>query len=885
MRNDRRDPDALLKHLLEEERAATRGRLKIYLGMAAGVGKTYSMLSDAIVEKERGVDIILGYLEPHGRAETEALGTRFERVPLRDVEYRGVHLSEVDTAAIIRRQPQTVLIDELPHTNAPGSRHAKRWEDIEELLAAGINVATTVNIQHLESLRDVVAQITGIAVQETVPDSFLANADEIELVDITPEELLQRLESGKIYKPEKIDGALKNFFQKGHLIALRELLLRRAADTVDVQLQSLRRAQGAKNIWPTTPRVLVAVGPTRFASKLVRAAARLAFNLRAELVAVNVSTPREIGLSPEARALAARALSLAESLGAETVQSAADDIGAELIHVAREKNANVIVIGKPLRLRFRDYFFGSPVDELIRKSGDIDIYVVRAEKEDPVRRQYAAVRQKITSYSFAMTTLALAIATGICFLIYPAFELSNLIMVYLLGTAWVAATYSRREAVFAAIASVFLFDFFFVPPRWTFAVSDIQYAVTFAVMLVIGLLISTLTLRRREQAHVVLERERRTSALYELTRRLAIATTLDDVAAAAERQVALLFPAKTMLLHPSGADRLEPVRDSDFHVPNDEKGVAAWASQHGKTAGKGTDTLPGANGTYFPLNTGKLSTAVLGVFAEDPLDFDQIQILEAISHLLASSIGRIEQQAEAQASRVKVEREEVRNLLLSSVSHDLRTPLAAIAGSASVVLADPALSPGSRDLVRDISNESSRLGLIVRNILDLTRLESGDLELNQEWQSVEELVGIALERTASLLGTRTVQLHLPAGLPLLHVDGLLLEQLLINLFENAGRHTPENTRIEVSARLEPDWVVIEIADNGPGVIEGQEDRIFERLFTASTRAGGTGLGLTICRAIAEAHGGSISASNRASGGACFVIKLPREKSQPEVVHD
>jgi len=885
VQNERPDPDALLKRVLTEERAATRGRLKVYLGMAAGVGKTYSMLSDAAAEKERGVDVVLGYLEPHGRAETDALGTHFERIPLRDIEYKGIRLSEVDTEAILKRKPQTVLIDELPHSNAPGSRHAKRWQDIEELLSAGINVSTTVNIQHLESLQEVVSQITGIAVQETVPDSFLANADEIELVDITPEELLQRLEAGKIYKPDKIDTALKNFFQKGHLVALRELVLRRTADTVDVQLQTLRRAQGVKNVWPTNPRVLVAVGPTRFAAKLVRAAARLAFNLRAELVAVNVTTPREIGLSSEARGLAARALSLAESLGAETVQTAADDIGAELIRVARDKNANVIVIGKPLRFRLREYIFGSPVDELIRKSGDIDIYVVRTEKEDLVRRQYAAVRRTISKHSFAMTALALAVSTAACFLMYPMFELSNLIMVYLLSTAWVAANYGRIEATLATVISILIFDFCFVPPRWTFAVTDIQYLVTFGVMLVIGLLISTLTLRRREQANVVIERERRTAALYELTRHLAVATSLSDVAAAAERQVSLLFSAKTVLFSPNAANQLEPVTEPAIDMSSDEKGVATWSSQHGKTAGKGTDTLVGAKGTYFPLNTGKPPLTVLGVFSETALDFDQLQILEAISHLLASSIGRIKQESEVHSSRLKVEREKIRNLLLSSVSHDLRTPLAAIAGSASVILDDPALSPGSSELAKNISNEASRLGLIVRNILDLTLLESGDLELNREWQSVEELLGIALERTSSLLGKRTVKLNIPNDLPLLHVDGLLLEQLLINLFENAARHTPENTHIEVAAHLEPDWIRIEYSDNGPGFPHGQENRVLDRSFTANKSAGGTGLGLTICRAIAEVHGGSITASNRPGGGAQFVIKLPREKTQPEVVHD
>ena len=563
MNGSRPNPDSLLKRAQSEQRGSTRGKLKIYLGMAAGVGKTFAMLSDALTEQKRGVRVLAGYIEPHGRAETEELAKQLPNISPRVLEYRGITLHEFDLDQALAQKPEIILVDELAHTNAPNSRHIKRYQDIEELCAKGINVFTTLNIQHIESLRDVISNITGVEVQETVPDSVLAQADEIELIDIPPDELLQRLEAGKIYKHEKVDTALRNFFRKGNLVALREIVLRHAADTVDAQLRSYRTLEGVDEIWATNPRVLVSVAPTKFAVRLVHAAIRLARNLKAPLVALTVETPRTRQASEIDRAHAERALASAARAEAEIIRVSGYDIVQEVIRVAKETNATIIVVGKPMRSKLREFIFGSIVDDLVRQSGKIDILVVQGSADEGGSLRTIPAAAQFSRSSVLQSMLWVVLATAVCFLAYPFFELSNLVMIYLLAVAWVASHHGRIESVIASILSVAAFDFFFVPPRWTFAVSDAQYAVTFAVMLVVALLISSLALKLKAQSELALDRERNTRTLFEFNQRLSVCRSLEEAANVTAEMMRKYFGLESLLYWPEGAGELRALNRTE----------------------------------------------------------------------------------------------------------------------------------------------------------------------------------------------------------------------------------------------------------------------------------------------------------------------------------
>ncbi len=889
MSDERPDPDALLRRVATEEARASRGRLKIFFGAAPGVGKTYAMLEAARAKKAAGVDVVVGWVETHRRAETAALAEGFERLPPREVEHRGVRLAEFDIDAALARRPGLLLLDELAHTNAPGSRHPKRWQDARELLDAAMDVWTTLNVQHLESVNDLVERVTGVVVRETLPDNLLDEADEVEFVDLPPEDLLRRLAEGRVYLPDQAARAVKQFFRKGNLTALRELALRRTAEHVDADVQDYRRDHSIEATWPVTERVLVSIRPNPESGRLVRAARRLAARLRAEWIAVFVESPGQRPLSAAERSDLAAAFSLAEQLGAETATLSGPSVSEALLSFARQRNISKIVVGKPAHGRWRDRLRGSLVDAIVRASGDIDVFIVSGERADATRpAQGLAGPLSARPVRYAWSAAVVALCSLVCWSMLGRFDRSNLVMVYLLGVSFVASRHGRGPSALAAVLSVAAFDFFFVPPHLTFAVSDSQYVVTFAVMLVVSLLISTLAARVRAQADFARQREQRTQVLYAMSRDLAAARTTEEVAWAASRHVAEVFEGDASLLvptesglRPAGAP--EPLGDAR------EGAVAQWAFDHGQMAGLGTDTLPGASATWVPLRGTQAVLGVLGIRPDPgllPLRPDQLDLLQALTRQAASGLERARLAEEAQRARIAAEAERLRSTLLSSVSHDLRTPLATITGAASSLLQDASLGDGSRrELQEAIYEEAVRLNRLVTNLLDMTRLESGTLQLSRDWHSLEELVGSALARLEPTLKGRTVRTRVPQDLPLVPVDGILVEQALVNLLENAAKHTDPPGAIEVTARAEDGSVVVEVADEGPGLPAGTEEQVFEKFYRAESRRRGFGLGLPICRAIATAHGGHIRAERREPRGTRFLLDLPLGQAPPPARED
>jgi two-component system sensor histidine kinase KdpD len=884
VRSERPDPDALLKGLQRDEATRSRGRLKVFLGASAGVGKTYAMLSEAHERIERGEGVLVGYVETHGRRETETLLDGLPLLPRRTVDYRGVKVEEFDLDEALSRRPGLILVDELAHTNAPGSRHTKRWQDVEELLEAGIDVHSAMNVQHLESLNDAVAQITGVFVKETVPDALLERADEIEVVDIPPEELRQRLREGKVYVPDRIEHALEGFFQTGNLVALRELALRRAADRVDAEMQRIRSEQGVHGLWPGRPRVVVCIAPNRLAMRVVRVAARLAAASHAQTVAVYVESDRQSNRTPEEHDHAREALRLAESLGIETVTLGGHDIASELLNFARRRNADLVVVGKPIKPRWRELAFGSVVDEVVRRSGEIDVHVITGEEKEGKRKLMLAppASSRFRPRQIALTLAIVALATGVCSLLSPFLAPANLIMVYLLGVAVVASRFGAVEAVIASLASVLMFDIAFVPPKGTFAVSDTQYVLTFAIMLAVALLISRLTLRQREQAVASSSRERRTAALFSLTRQMAQSRDKREMATAAALEIGGVFETEIAILVPrdEGLDPLAPSSSRFEESPNDQA-AALWSFRNNDIAGCGTQTLPSVRGLFLPLRGAQGPVGVLAYLVRDPskpLDPVKRNFLETFASSLGLALERATLAKEYHEARVQAESERTRNALLSSISHDLRTPLTSIAGAASALVQ----RKEGGELAETIYQESLRLNLQVQNLLDMTRLQSGEIRPKYEWHSLEEIVGSARARTRELIGNRPVDVSIPSDLPLLEVDASMIEKLLVNLFENAATHTPSGTRIEVTARLLSESLSLVFADNGPGIPPGQEVAIFERFAQAGGDHQGLGLGLAICRAIMRLHKGRIWARNRSQGGAEFLVEFPKPASPPEV---
>lgn len=889
MLDERPDPDALLERVKAEEAKQRRGKLKIFFGAAPGVGKTFSMLEAGRRLAKDGLDVVIGYVEPHSRPETQALVLGLDVLPRAEVNYRGTKLLEFDREAAIARRPQLLLVDELAHTNAPGMVHAKRWQDVVEVLDAGIDVYTTLNVQHLECLSDVVAQITGVQIRETVPDSVFEQADEVELVDLAPDDLLERLREGKVYIAQEAERALQNYFTKGNLIALRELAMRKAAERVGAQMEDYREAHAVVGTWPARERLLVCVGPSPFATRLVRATRRMAVGLQAPWVAVHVETPADAQLAPDDTERLTQTLRLVGQLGGETATLSGHNLVDELLHYARSRNVTKIIVGKPKKPRWKEWFEGSLVYELARKCGDIDLYVISGDPE-PAHR--STVRPAMTGSprrGYLWAVLAVAACTGIGLLLREYVAATNLIMVYLLAVVGVALRLGRGPAILTSILGVAAFDFFFIPPHLTFAVNDTQYLFTFAAMLITAVVIGTLTARVKFQAESARRRERRTASLYAISRLLAASQSRDQIARAAVQHVAGAVEARAGVLLSDAQHRLVPLgADGEgFALGPHEQAVAQWVFDHGQAAGLGTGTLPGAEGIYLPVIASHGTVGVLGVIPKEArrsFSPDQIHLLETFAGLTALAIERTDLAGEAERIRLQMETERLRSSLLSAVSHDLRTPLSVVTGAASTLLeSDPELDPAVRhELLASILGEAERLNRLVANLLDMTRLEAGALEVRREWQSLEELVGVALARLTRQLQEHEVLIELPPDLPLVPLDELLLQQVFVNLLENAAKYAPPGLPIEIRASAVEGMLQVEVADRGPGLPGHDLERVFDKFYRTPDSSGrpGAGLGLAICRGIVELHGGQIGAENRPGGGAVFRFTLPLGKAPP-----
>ncbi|WP_425616004.1 DUF4118 domain-containing protein [Anatilimnocola sp. NA78] len=895
MNESRPNPDVLLSQVQAEMARAHRGQLRIFFGYAAGVGKTYAMLQEARSRRGAGLDVVVGYVEPHGRQETESLLAGFEVIPPRTVMYRDLQLREFDLDAALARKPALILVDELAHTNAEGSRHAKRWQDVEELLAAGIDVYSTLNVQHIESLNDVVAQITGVAVRETLPDDVFDRADEIELIDITPEQLVERLQAGKIYLPAQAQRAIQSFFQRSNLVALREISLRRSADRVGEDVRSERDTRGERTTWPTNDKLLVCVSPSPQSAKLIRTAKRMASALHAEWIAAHVDNIPL--LSSAAREQLTSNLRLAEQLGAETVTLGGANAAEEIVTYARDQNVTKIIAGKTETPRWQSLLFGSFLDSLLRQSGEIDVYVIRGQvtrgNGEAATTRPANTPKPFDWRPYGWTTLIVAVCSLVAAVMFW-FELaeSNLAMTLLLGVVAAAAWYGRGPGIYASVIAVLIFDFCFVPPQLTLAVSDVQYLITFAVMLAIAIAISTLTARIRGQVLAARQQQRRAETLYRLSRQLAAVSGSEFLLNLAAKQIAELFRGEVATYLPADDEQLQVRVGKNTAIarqPN-SLGVAQWVMTNEQTAGLGTETLPHSAAMFIPLVGSQSTMGVLAVRPEDPELLrvpEQKQMLEACAGQLALALERDRLALEASQVMLEAETERLRSSLLSSVSHDLRTPLSSIAGASSSLLQSTtaADAPVRQELLQSIFDEANRLNRLVDNLLEMTKIESAGLQVHKQWEVVEEIVGAALHRLDDALASRTVTVKIPPQLPLVEMDGLLIEQVLINLLDNALKYTPADSPLEIVVTSDARACTISVCDRGAGIRADDERRIFEKFYRGEaaesrSRGVGSGLGLAICKAIVETHGGQIRAENRAGGGACFVFSLPATHTPP-----
>ncbi len=875
--------------LLQSLGGANRGRLKIFFGAAAGVGKTYTMLEAARAARAAGIDLVIGYVEFHGRLETERFVTGMEQLPLLEVDYRGILRAEFDLDAALARHPAIVVVDELAHSNVvdgrPKQRHAKRWQDVEELLAAGISVWTTVNVQHLESLNDVVTGITGVRQRETISDRIFDQADDVELIDLPPSDLLARLQAGKVYSVEHASPATKQYFREPNLLALRELALRRTADRVSTESRQYKDRERVSKPWLARDRFLVAIALDDQAEQLIRVGKRFADALDAEWLVVCVETPAMLNLGEQARNRRVNILRLAESLGAQTVTLDGPSASAALAEYAQLRNVTRIVVGEPRRFGLKALFRPSTATKLVRAGGGFDVSVIArrpVSRSEPLRSE--APEHKGPNWGIYAAALGISLAcTALAAVMYPYFELTNLVMVYLLGATIAALRLGRGPASVAAVVNILAFDFFFVPPRFSFAVANIQYVVTFGVMLAVTLIIANLGASVTAQTRAAGKRERRTALLYAMSRELVSTRSLEDLARIAVKHVAETFASRTVVLVPDANGRLQHPKSSPTagSLLGADLSVAQWVYDRGTPAGLGTDTLPAVGAQYLPL---KGSHHVLGVLAVEPMQRrrlllpEQRHLIETFAAQIALALERARLQEEAEQSRVTAETEGLRNTLLASISHDLRTPLAVITGASSA-LSDPSMSfdqEARRSLTAQIEAKSKEMAEIISNVLDLMRLESGQFSLRLDWVMIEDLVNSAVQRLGTRLLEHTVDLQVPADLAPAHVDGSLVLQVFTNLLENVIRHTPAGTRVIVSAAAEGAFLRVNIDDTGPGLPAGDLERLFAKFHRGrdETSAGGAGLGLSICRAILAAHGGQIDASQRPGGGARFSFTLP-----------
>ena len=885
----RPSPEALLEAARREEGRV--GKLRIFVGAAPGVGKTYEMLQSARARIKDGYDVIVGVVETHGRKETEALLEGLETVPRQRVEYRGQSLEEMDLDAIIARHPQIVLVDELAHTNAPGSRHPKRYLDVEELLSHGIDVYSTVNIQHIESLNDVVAQITHVRVRETVPDSVFDRADAVELVDLTPDDLIQRLKEGKVYVPRQAERALEHFFSPANLTALRELALRRTADRVDEQLLTQMQAGAIPGPWAAGERILVCVSEDPRAAGLVRYAKRLADRLHGPWTALYVEGRRSLQHSEEERDRIADTLRLAESLGGEavTIPSAERKIADDVIGYAESHNVTHIIIGKSSRSRWFEILHGSVVHELVRRSGNISVHVIAGDAVggEPIPKKTVRTDDGAETFDlrrYLVALMVVGVALGVSEAIQPWLGIENVDLVFLTAVVGVAVRYGLLPSLVASIAASLCYNFFFLPPIYTFTITDPTNVVAFFFFIVMAVIVSNVAARVRTQAVAAVSRARTTESLYAFSRKLAGAGTLDDVLWATAYQAALMLKVRVVLLLPEN----DAIAVKAGYPPEDtldeaDLAAARWAWQSNRAAGRGSDTLPGAKRLFLPMHTGRGAVGVVGLDSDKSgplLTPDRRRLLDALMDQAALAVERVRLVEDLDRAKRTVETDRLRSALLTSISHDLKTPLAGILGAASALrdLSGALDEQAKSDLVATIIDESERLNRFIANLLDMTRLESGAIVPNSALHDLGESVGSALERTSKILARHRVEVDLAKNLPMVEIDPVLFEQVLFNLLDNAAKYAPPGTTVRIQSWRDRDSIGLQVLDEGDGILPGDLEQIFDKFYRArkvdQVRAG-TGLGLAISRGFIEAMHGTISAANRTDRtGAVFTIRLP-----------
>ena len=925
MFDTRPNPDQLLEKINKEAEKQNRGRLKIFFGACAGVGKTFAMLNAARNLQLENVDVIVGIVETHGRAGTAAQLPGLAVLPLKILSYRGRELTEFNLDAALARKPVLILMDELAHSNVEGSRHPKRWQDIEELLSAGIDVYSTLNVQHLESLNDIVGQITGIRVTETIPDKVFDMADEVTLVDLPAEELLQRLQEGKVYQAQQAERAGKSFFRKGNLIALREMALRRTADRVDSQMREYRSNLSIQQVWQAKDRLLVCVGAGVEAERLVRVAARLAHSLKSDWLAVYVETPKLQRLSDAARDNILKTLKLAETLGAETTTLSGTEVASVVLNYARSRNVSKLVVGKSTRSAVERLIWPSTIDDLTNLATDIDIHVVSREKvlAEKTTQAISAMSNIVSTHQddqvtegtklkgYYLATATCATTSLVADLILPYFELANVVMLFLLGVILISSKYGRGPGIFSSVISVASFDFFFVTPRFSFTVSDTQYLLTFTVMFVVALVISNLTANLRYQAVVAMHRERRSRALYDLGKSLASRLTSEHIIEISIHHLTGIFQSKIAILLPDSQEKItQPVLNHSYARTSDtdlDLGIAQWVYDHQEQAGFGTNTLPSAPILYIPLQAPMRTRGVLAILPNTTLDGnlgrtkrtiflpEQRQLLDTFASQIAIAIERVHYVDVAQDALVSMESERLRNSVLSAISHDLNTPLTTIVATADLLKQQLSLEEQEseqadrkytrkhddkrHEYVEMLYEQSIRMKNLVVNLLDMARLQSGKVKLNKQWQMLEEVVGTALRTmkqplikhhiVVDLANTHSTTLS--GGLPLIEFDAVLIDRVLCNLLDNTAKYAPEGSKVIISARTQQQDMLVSVSDEGPGLPENLENQIFDKFTRGEKESAkaGVGLGLSICKAIIEAHGGKIWANNKSSSASSF----------------
>jgi two-component system sensor histidine kinase KdpD len=881
MADHRQNPDKLLKQAEELERHNKVGKLKIYLGAAPGVGKTHEMLQDAMAARNKGLDVVIGVVESHGRTEINAMIGDFEFIPKKNIDYHGRNLQEFDLDAGLKRSPGLILMDEMAHTNVDGMRHKKRWQDIKELLDRGIDVFTTLNVQHIESLNDDVAQIIHAPVKETVPDSMLELADTIELIDISPDDLLKRLHEGKVYLPEQAALAADSFFRKGNLTALRALALRATAERVGAQVLLYRQGHDIQHVWPAMEKILVCVGGGSECLKLIRAAKRIATSLGVEWIAIHVDAP-QLKLTEEKRNEAMRNLRFAEHLGAETRVISGFDIVKEIMDFARSQNVTQIMIFKHIRQRWLNLFSRNLADEVVRYSGEIDVYLMTGSVDADKKPLSKITPTPMEFRGYAISLAVIAFATLVNFVLFPYVRPSNLIMIYLLGVTVVALLGKMGPSLLASFSSVLAYDFFFSSTVFTFAIPDVESLSTLLVMLIVAQVISQLSILTRQQALSARQAENQTSALYTLSRQLAGTRGINKLLDISTVYLANYFNSEVVALVPQNGALLFHAGSHDQQLLSEkEQSVAQWVYEMGQVAGLGTDTLAFSSALYLPLLG---SQEVIGVLRIQPMNAnsfvspEKMHILEACAQQIAVAIEVDRLHDRTKMHEVQSEVDQVRNALLQSVAHDLRTPLVAIIGAAStqIELSKKLDAHAIETNGRDIYFEAQQLSRLINNLLQISFLEGYQVKLQKHPSSLKEVINVVLSISDQQLADRSVHLHLPKELPDIPFDQTLIQEVLLNLIDNAVKFTTTDSAIDINVAFDETTVVISVEDLGPGLVPDELNQLFEKYYRGRklTSERGLGLGLALCRMIVEAHGGNIWAENRRDQGAAFRFSLP-----------